>query len=44
MCRLSIVAIFREVFFEGILHRKLKEFTDIQCQFLGEGIKIYVRI
>ena len=29
--RLPIVAIFREVFFEGILHWTLKQFTNIKC-------------
>jgi len=42
--RLPIVAVFREVFFEGILHRMFKQFTDTQYSFLGQGLKIYVRI
>jgi len=28
MFRLSIVAIFREVFIEGLLHRTLKQFNN----------------
>ena len=28
-----IVAIFREVFSEGVLHRTLKNFTDITCHY-----------
>jgi len=31
MFRPPIVAIFREVFCEGILHRTLKKFTNIKC-------------
>ena len=31
MFRPSIVAIFREVTFEGILHRMLKQYTSIKC-------------
>ena len=33
---------FREVFFEGILHTRLKQFINIKC--LGNMFKIYVRI
>jgi len=31
MFRPPVVAIFRKVLFEGILHRTLKTFTDTKC-------------
>ena len=39
-----VVAIFREVFSEGILHGMLKYFANIKCYVLGKMFKIYVRI
>jgi hypothetical protein len=38
------VSIFREGLSEGILHRTLKEFTDITWQVLGERFKIGFKI
>jgi hypothetical protein len=32
------------VFFEGILHRALKQFTNVICYVLGERVKIYIKI
>jgi hypothetical protein len=39
-----VVAIFREVFSEGILRGTLKYFANIKCSVLGKRFKIYVRI
>jgi len=36
MFRPLIVAILREVFFEGLLSRTFKEFTNITWQILGK--------
>ena len=42
MFRPHTVAIFREVFFEGILHTTLQQFIRIEYYVLGERLKIYL--
>jgi len=39
-----LVAIFREVFFEGILHGTLKQFPNIKCYVLNQRFKVYDKI
>ena len=36
MFRPPVVAIFREVFLEGILHKALKHFASLKCEILGK--------
>jgi len=43
MFRLPTVAIFREVFFEGLLHGTFKEVINIKCNIFGKSVK-FVRI
>ena len=40
MLRPPTVAIFREVFCEGILHRTVTQFTNVKCKILSKRIKI----
>jgi len=44
MYRTPIVTIFKEVFFDGILHTALEAITYINRYDLGKGFKIYIRI
>jgi hypothetical protein len=37
--RPPIVVIFRKEFFDGILHRTLKQFANIKCQVSGKSLK-----
>jgi len=39
MFRPPIVAIFGKEFFEGILHRTLKQFANMKCQVAGKSLK-----
>jgi hypothetical protein len=39
MFRLPIVAIYREVFFEGILHGTFQEVINVKCYCLSKSVK-----
>jgi len=44
MFRPSIVAIFREVFFEGYIAQNVKKYTDNKKFILNKNFKIYAKI
>jgi len=44
MFRPSIVAIFREVFLEGIISRTLQQFTNMKCYASYNNINLHISI